>query len=129
MRTFEANSPLFNENLRNVWPAYTAFAADPLFSDSLLGKRGDGERAGPKRRQLHLRNPSVGDSRANEKRREAPALSAIRRSHVLVPPSQGLEILGQNGLFPFFAQPLGEHFLDGIELESPGSLEVDPKLF
>jgi hypothetical protein len=87
--------------------------------------RGGGERVGPKRRHLYLRRLPVGDTYANEKRREA--LSSTRRSHVLVPPSQGLEILGQNGLFPFFAQPLGEHFLDGIELESPGSLEVGPK--
>jgi hypothetical protein len=36
LRTFEANSPLFNENVRNVWPAYIAFAADFLFSGSLL---------------------------------------------------------------------------------------------
>ena len=36
MRTFEANSWLFNEYVRNVWPAYTAFAVDSLFSDSLL---------------------------------------------------------------------------------------------
>jgi DtxR family Mn-dependent transcriptional regulator len=36
LRKFEANSALFNENLRNVWPAYTAFAVDSLFSDSLL---------------------------------------------------------------------------------------------
>jgi hypothetical protein len=29
---------LFNEDLRNVWPAYTAFAVDSLFSDGLLAR-------------------------------------------------------------------------------------------
>jgi hypothetical protein len=38
MRKFEANSQLFNENLRNVWPASTAFVVDSLFSDSLLAE-------------------------------------------------------------------------------------------
>jgi hypothetical protein len=35
---FDANSQLFNRDLRNVWPASTAFAVDFLFSDSLLVK-------------------------------------------------------------------------------------------